>query len=447
MQVSVETTSGLERLMTVSVPAERIDQDVNKRIQQTARTVRLDGFRPGKVPVKVVKQRYGKGIREEVLGQVVQETFYAAVQQEKLNPAGGPSIDVKKEVEGEDFEYTATFEVYPEIALSDFSAVSIEKKTAEIVDADLDKMIDTLRKQQASWAEVERAAASGDRVKMDFEGFVDGEAFEGGKAEDFDLVLGSGQMIPGFEDALEGVTAGTETEINVTFPEQYQSEQLQGKPATFKIVVKSVSEQQLPELNDEFFGKFGLDELTEEAFRAEVRNNMERELKQALKMKLKDQVFSKLIEANSIDVPASLIDGEIDVQRRQAVEQFGGKDSQMDPNSLPKELFTAQAERRVSIGLLLQEVIKANSLEAEDSRVRETLEEMAETYQDPQQVIDWYMSNEQMLNQIKGLVLEDQVVDLLLGQAQVTDVTVSYEDAIKPEQPAAPAQEETEAAE
>ncbi len=447
MQVSVETTSGLERLMTVSVPAERIDQDVNKRIQQTARNVRIDGFRPGKVPMKVVKQRYGKGIREEVLSQVVQETFYAAVQQEQLNPAGGPTIDVKKEVEGEDFEYTATFEVYPEISLADFSAVSIEKKTAEIADADLDTMIETLRKQQATWVETDRAAADGDRVKIDFEGFVDGEAFEGGKAEGMDLVLGSGRMIPGFEEGIVGAATGAEIDVNVTFPEEYQAEHLQGKAATFKVTVKSVSEQKLPELNEEFFGKFGLDELTEEAFRAEVRKNMSRELKQALKMKLKDQVFSKLIDVNSVDVPAALIDREIDAQRRQAVEQFGGANSKMDPNSLPKELFSAQAERRVSIGLLLQEVIKLNKLEADENRVRETLEEMAETYQDPQQVIDWYMNNKEMLDQIKGLVLEDQVVDHLLSQAQVTEVTVSYEDAIKPEQPAPAAKEETEAAE
>lgn len=446
MQVSVETTSGLERLMTVSVPAERIDQDVNKRIQQTARTVKIDGFRPGKVPVKVVKQRYGKGIREEVLGQVVQESFYQALQQEEINPAGTPAIEFTKDAEGESLEYTAKFEVYPAIELADFSAVEIEKKSAEVKDADLDQMIETLRKQQADWAEVEREAVDGDRVRIDFEGFVDGEAFDGGKGEGMDLVLGSNTMIPGFESGLVGAKAGAEVELNVTFPETYQAENLQGKDAVFNVKVATVSEQVLAELNEEFFEKFGLEEKTEEAFRAEVSKNMGRELNQALKMKLKDQVFTKLLEANAIEVPAALVDSEIDNLRRQAVMQFAGPDSDMDPNALPKEMFTDQADRRVKIGLLMQEVIKVNELEADEARVRSTLEEMAETYQDPQQVIDWYMGNEEMLGQIKGLVLEEQVVDQLLAAAKVSDVEVSYEDAIKPEQPA-PAEETEEAAE
>ena len=437
MQVSVETTSGLERLMTISVPAERIDQDVNKRIQQTARTAKIDGFRPGKVPVKVVKQRYGKGIREEVLGQVVQESFYQALQQEEINPAGTPAIDFTKDVEGESLEYTAKFEVYPTIELADFSGVEIEKKSAEVKEADLDQMIETLRKQQADWTEVEREAADGDRLNINFEGFVDGEAFDGGKGEGMDLVLGSNTMIPGFESGLVGAKAGAEVELNVTFPETYQAENLQGKDAVFKVTVTTVSEQVLAELNEEFFAKFGLEEKTEEAFRAEVSKNMTRELNQSLKMKLKDQVFSQLLEVNGIEVPNALIEGEIDNLRRQAVMQFAGPDSDMDPNALPKEMFTDQADRRVKIGLLMQEVIKVNELEADDARVRTTLEEMAETYQDPQQVIDWYMGNEEMLGQIKGLVLEEQVVDLLLETAKVAEVEVSYEAAIKQEQPAA----------
>lgn len=437
MQVSVETTSGLERLMTVSVPAERIDQDVNKRIQQTARTARIDGFRPGKVPAKVVKQRYGKGIREEVLGQVVQESFYQALQQEDINPAGAPAIEFTKDAEGENLEYTAKFEVYPEITLADFSAVEVEKKQSDVKDADLDQMIETLRKQQADWAEVEREAAEGDRVRIDFEGFIDGEAFDGGKGEGMDLVLGSNTMIPGFETGLVGAKAGADVELNVTFPESYQAENLRGKDAVFKVKVQSVSEQVPAEMNEAFFEKFGLEEKTEEAFRAEVRKNMERELKQALKMKLKDKVFTKLLEVNAIDVPAALIDSEIDNLRRQAIAQFAGPNADLDPNMLPKEIFSDQAERRVKIGLLMQEVIKVNELEADEDRVRSTLEEMAETYQDPQQVIDWYMGNEEMLGQIKGLVLEDQVVDHLLASAKVSEVEVSYEDAIKPEQPAA----------
>lgn len=433
MQVSVETTSALERQMTITVPAARIEQDVEKRVQQTARSVRLDGFRPGKVPMKVVKQRYGAGIRQDVLGDVVQQSFIQAVQQEKITPAGGPKIEFKTDKEGEDFQFVATFEVYPEVKLADFSAVEIEKQTSEVADADLDQMIETLRKQQASWTAVERAAEDGDQLKIDFEGFVDGEAFEGGKAEGMDLILGSNSMIPGFEDGLKGAKAGDDVELNVTFPEEYHAENLKGKAAVFKTKVQSVSAPELPELNEAFFSKFGLEATDLDSFRAEVRTNMERELKNALKMKLKDQVFSKLVEVNGIEVPAALVSSEIDNLRKQAVQQFGGG-ANIDFNMLPKEMFEDQAKRRVTVGLLVQEVIKANEIKADDERVRATVEELAQTYQEPQQVIDWYYSNDDMLNQVKSLVLEDQVVDQLLSSAKVTEKAVAYEDAIKPAQ-------------
>jgi trigger factor len=445
MQVSVETTSGLERQMTVTVPAERIDQDVNKMVMQQARTRRMDGFRPGKVPPKVIKRMFGDAIRYDVLNRVVQESFYKAVQQEQLKPAGGPSIDLKNDKEGEDLQFVATFEVYPQVELADFSSVEIEKQTAQIKDEDLDQMIETLRKQQASWAEVERAAEEGDRVKIDFEGFIDGEAFEGGKAEGHDLVLGSNSMIPGFESGLVGAKAGDELELDVTFPEEYHAENLKGKPAKFKVKVQSVSASELPELNAEFFAKFGIEETELEGFRAEVRKNMERELKHALKTKLKEQVFNKLVELNGIDVPTALVDDEIDNLRRQAVQQFGGPDSKLDPEMLPKEMFADQAKRRVTVGLLVQEVIQANDIKVDDARVQETIAEMAETYQEPQQVIEWYNGNEQILNQIKSMVLEDQVVDQLLASAKVTETEVSYEEAIKPaEQKAAESAEDAE---
>ncbi|GAA0794329.1 trigger factor [Marinobacterium sediminicola] len=441
MQVSVETTSGLERQMTITVPAERIDQDVDKLVAQQARTRRLDGFRPGKVPPKVIKRMFGSAIRQDVLGQVVQETFYTAVEQEKLQPAGGPSIEFKNDKEGEDLQYVATFEVYPEIELKDLSGVELEKQTAEIADADLDKMIETLQKQQANWVEVDRAAADGDRIKIDFEGFIDGEAFEGGKAEGHDLVLGSGAMIPGFEAGLEGKKAGEEFDLEVSFPEDYHAENLKGKAAVFKTKVQSVSAQELPELNEEFFSRFGIEEKDLDGFKGEVRKNMERELKQALKMKLKDQVFTQLLKVNDIEVPSALIDSEIDNLRRQAIQQFGGPNANIDPNMLPKEMFEDQAKRRVSVGLLVQEVVKTAELKADEDRVRETIEEMASTYQDAQQVIDWYYGNDQILNQIKSLVLEDQVVDHLVASAKVTEKVVPYEEAIQP------AQQQAEAAE
>lgn len=441
MQVSVETTTGLERQMTVVVPAERVDSDVAKRVQQTARTARLDGFRPGKVPVKVVKKRYGQGIRQEVVGEVIQQSFYEAVQQENLTPAGGPNVEFNNDKEGEDFSYTATFEVYPVIALADFSSVEIEKSSAEVKDADLEQMIETLQKQQASFEDADKAAVEGDQLNIDFEGFIDGEAFDGGTATGMDLVLGSNTMIPGFETGLDGAKAGDEKEINVTFPEEYHAEDLKGKDAKFNVKVNKVSQQILPELNEEFFSKFGIEEDNVDSFKVEVRKNMERELTQALKAKLKEATFGQLVEVNAIDVPSALIDGEIDQLRKQAIQQFGGPDANIDPNMLPKEMFEAQAEKRVQVGLLVAEVVKANELKVDEDRVRTTVEDLASTYQEPKQVIDWYYSNQEMLSQIQNLVLEDQVLDLLLDSAKVSEVEVSYEDAIKP---AAPAAEEAE---
>ncbi len=432
MQVSVETKSALERQMTITIPADRIDNDVVKQVQQASRNVRIDGFRPGKVPLKVVQKRYGAGIRQDVVGEALQQSFYEAVQQEKLIPAGGPSIEMKTDEAGKDVEFVATFEVYPEINLADFSAVEINKETASIEAADVDTMVESLRKQQTEWSESADAAQDGDKVVLDFEGFIDGEAFEGGKGEGVDLVLGSNSMIPGFEEAVLGKKAGEAFDIEVTFPEDYQAENLKGKAAVFKATATAVNNPALPELNAEFFLKFGMESADLEGFKTDVQKNMSREMSQALKGKLKDQVFAQLIELNAIEVPTALVDSEIDNLRKQAVQQYGGEGANLDFNMLPKEMFTDQAKRRVSVGLLVQEIIKVNEITAEDDRVRSTIEEMAQTYQDPQEVIDYYYGNEEMLSQVKSLVIEDQVIDHLLSSAKVSETAVSYEDAIKP---------------
>lgn len=433
MQVSVETTSGLQRQLTVTVPAERIDTDVEKQVVQQARTRRMDGFRPGKVPAKVIKRMYGDAIRYEVLNRVVQETFYEAVQQESLMPAGAPSIEFKTDKEGEDFAYVATFDVYPEIELKDLAGVEVEKATASIKAADVKNMIDTLRKQQGTFKATRGMVKEGFQVNIDFEGFVDGEAFEGGKAEGQDLVIGSGSMIPGFEDGIIGKKKGEEFDVEVTFPEEYQSEALAGKAATFKMKLNEVSKPELPELDEEFFAKFGVSSADEAEFKAEVEKNMAREMSHALKTKTKTAVFDALIAQNEIEAPAAMIDDEVNVLRQQAVQQFGGQ-AQIDPNTLPKELFEEQAIRRVKIGLLVQEVIKAGSLEATDERVDAILADIAESYDDADEVISYYKGNEQMLNQIRSLALEDEVVDHLLASAKVKEVKVSYEEALKPAQ-------------
>ena len=441
MQVSVETKSALERQMTITIPADRIDKDVVKQVQQTARTVRIDGFRPGKVPVKVVQKRYGAGIRQDVVGEILQQSFYEAIQQEKLVPAGGPNIQVTTDEAGKDVEFVATFEVYPVIELADFSKVELAKEVATIKKADIEEMVETLRKQQTQWSEVKRAAKDGDKVVLDFEGFIGDEAFEGGKGEGVDLILGSKSMIPGFEDAVIGQKIGKAFEIAVTFPEDYQSDNLKGKDVVFKATVTTISEPTLPELNQEFFLKFGMDSADLKSFEADVEKNMAREMTQALKGKLKDQVFNKLVELNAIEVPTALVDGEIDTLRKQAVQQYGGQGASLDFNMLPKEMFADQAKRRVSVGLLVQEVIKVAEINAEDDLVRSTIEEMAQTYQDPKEVVDHYYANEDMLNQVKSLVIEDQVIEHLLTSAKVSETEVSYEEAIKPA--AQPQAEET----
>ncbi|KHL70097.1 trigger factor [Pseudomonas flexibilis] len=429
MQVSVEATSALERRMTVGVPAARIESAVDKSLQQTARRAKVPGFRPGKVPMSVIRQRYEGAARQEALGDLIQETFYEAVVEQKLNPAGAPSIEPKVFEKGKDLEYVATFEVFPEIKLAGFEGIAVERPQAEVGDADVDTMLDVLRKQNTRFEAVERAAENGDQITIDFVGKIDGEAFAGGSAKGVPLVLGSGRMIPGFEDALVGVKAGEERVINPTFPEDYQNLDLAGKTAEFTVNVTAVAAPALPELNDAFFALFGVKEGGLEGFRAEVRKNMERELRQAIKTKVKNQVMEGLLETNPVEVPKALVADEVNRLRVQAVQQFGGN---IKPENLPAELFEEQAKRRVVLGLIIAEVVKQNELKPDETRVRALIEEMASAYQEPEQVVAWYLKNEKQLNEVRSVVLEEQVVDTVLGKAKVTDKSVSYEEAVKP---------------
>ncbi|MDX1398117.1 MAG: trigger factor [Oceanospirillum sp.] len=431
MQVSVETTSGLERRVTIQVPAAQIDEAVEERLKQTAKSARINGFRRGKVPMSFVRRQYGNEVRAEVVSEVMRTKYVEAITQEKLNPAGFPEIDASVNEAGKDLEFIATLEVYPEVEVGSVADLSVEKPVASVSDEDLDKMIEVLREQQAKWNEVDRAATEQDQVNIDFEGFIDGEAFEGGKAEGHDLGLSSGTFIPGFEAQLVGAKAGDEKDVNVTFPEDYQAEQLKGKDAVFKVKVNKVSEQQKPELDDEFFKAYGVEEGGLEAFRADVKKNMERELEQTVKSKVKEQVVTALVERNEFDVPKALISNEIDALRQQAVQQFGGP-SNFDASALPAELFQEQAEKRVKLGLLMASVVEAKELKADDAAIRAYVEKLAESYQDPQQVVDYYMNNEQMRQQLESAVLEEQVVEALLGEATVSEVEMSYDDAIKP---------------
>lgn len=431
MQVSVENTSALERRMTIGVPAERIETEVSKRLQQTARKAKIPGFRPGKVPMSVIRQRYEDGARQEALGELIQATFYEAVVEQKLNPAGAPSVEPKAFEKGKDLEYVATFEVFPEFTVSGFDSIKVERLSADVADSDLDNMLEILRKQNVRFEETDRAAQTDDQVNIDFVGKVDGEAFAGGSATGTQLVLGSGRMIPGFEDGLVGAKAGEERVLNVTFPEDYQNLELAGKAAEFTVTVNTVSEPKLPELNEEFFKLFGIKETGIDGFRTEVRKNMDRELRQAIKSKVKNQVMDGLLAANPIEVPKALLENEVNRLRVQAVQQFGGN---IKPDQLPAELFEEQAKRRVELGLIVAEVVKQFDLKPDEARVREMIQEMASAYQEPEQVVAWYLKNEQQLNEVRSVVLEEQVVDTVLQKASVTDTSVSYEEAVKPVQ-------------
>ncbi|POP52512.1 trigger factor [Zhongshania marina] len=434
MQVSVETTSGLERRLIVGVPAARIDSAVDSRLQNAARTIKLDGFRPGKVPMRVVRQRFGESVRMEVLGEVMNESFYEAIQQQGLKPAGRPNIEPKSLEAGKDVEFVATFEVFPEVEAKDYSSIEVKKPVSEITAADIDKMIENLRQQRAEWQPVERAAASGDKANIDYLGTKGGVAFDGGKAEGSDLELGSGRMIPGFEDGIVGMSAGEEKVLALSFPDDYHSEDLKGAAVEFKITVNSVSEKKLPELDEALFEAFGVKEGGEEAFRAEVEKNMARELKNATKSRIKNQVMEGVLAIHSdLQVPKALVSQEIDALRNQQMQQFGAMAEKLNAaDILPDELFRENAERRVKLGLVLNELISIEGIKAEEDKVRAALEEMAASFEDKDEIINWYMSNPQQLQQIEGMVIEEEVVEKLLEKSKVSEETLSYEEVMSP---------------
>ncbi|EMI5490493.1 trigger factor [Providencia stuartii] len=424
MQVSVETTQGLGRRVTITVPAADIEKAVNSELVSVAKKVRVDGFRKGKVPMNIVKQRYGASVMQDVLGDVMQRNFINAIVEQKINPAGAPSYKPEMLEDGKDFVYSVEFEVYPEIELKGLETIEVEKPVVTVKDEDLENMLETLRKQQAQWKEIAEAATADSRITINFTGSIDGEEFEGGKAEDFALVMGEGRMIPGFEDGIVGHKAGEEFDIEVNFPEDYHAENLKGKAAKFAIVLKKVEERELPEFTEEFIKRFGIADGTLEGLRAEVRKNMERELKNAVRNRIKAQVLDGLVNANEIDVPAAVVDGEIDVLRRQAAQRFGGNEQQA--MELPRELFEEQAKRRVVIGLLLGEVISSNELKADEDRVKTLIEEMASAYEDPAEVIEYYSKNNELMNSVRNLALEEQAVEKVLEAAKVTEKETNF---------------------
>ena len=429
MQVSVETTSGLERKMTVDIPAEKINVEAEKRLQQLARNVKLNGFRPGKIPFSVVKKRYGKDVRQEVMNEAMQQHFYQALVQEKINPAGAPYFELTNTQEGQDFQFVATFEVYPEITLNSLESVTIHKKQAQVEDNDLDNMLETLREQRADWKEVSRQAKNGDQVVIDFVGSIDGEEFAGGSAEEHALELGSGAMIPGSEDQLVDAQSGDEVELTVTFPGDYHAEELAGKEAVFATKVHKVNEKELPEI-ETLAGELGVEDNDIDKMKAEVRKNMERELSTAIKQNLKNQVMDALLNNNEVEVPKSAIDGEIEQLKKRAVAQYGG-DEKMAA-SLPSDLFEQEATRRVKLGLLVGELISVRKIEASQEQIDAQLEEMATVYEQPAEVIQYYKADASRMSQVEQMVLEDLVVESVLGEVKLEEEQVSFDDIMNP---------------
>lgn len=430
MQVSVTSNEGLERKLTVEVPADKIEQEVQQRLKGMVGRVRIDGFRPGKVPFSVIQKRYGAQVREEVKSELVRSSLYEAMQQENLRPAGMPKIETDASA-SDRLAFTATFEVYPEVKVSVPAGLVVENPVVEVTDSDVDKMLEKLRKQRSSWEEVDRAAAEGDQVLIDFVGKISGEAFEGGTAEDYPLELGSNRFIEGFEAQLIGLKAGDSKAVNVTFPETYQSEALAGKPAVFEVTVKTVKGPRLPDLDDpEFLQALGTQEGGVENLRREVRQSMERELKQKITAKVKEQLLDKMLEANPIELPSALVEEEIHQIANQARQSMGVQGEQEVTDEI-RAALGARARRRVGLGLLVGELIREKGFKADADKVRERIEEMAQSYEDPQAVLNWYYQDKSRLSGVEALVLEDQVVDWLLSEVKNEDVHRTFDDIIE----------------
>lgn len=431
MQVSVETKAGLERKVRISVPAEQFESRIDSRLREAARSVRLAGFRPGKVPMNEVRRRFGQGVRQEVASELMQASFVEAVTQEKLSPAGAPSLEVVNMGTGADFEYTATFEVLPEIKLAALDQVHVERPQAEVTADDVERAVQSLREQRKDWiAEEARPAETGDRLNIDFEGSIDGEPFEGNEASDFTLFLGVGRMIAGFEEGLVGVQAGSEKTLEIDFPDDYGNENVAGKRAEFRVKVNEVARPELPPLDEELFKAFGVEEGGIEAFREWVRGRLERDLGEAVKAQVKQGVLQALAELHEFQLPEALIASEVQGLRSNLLRQLAMGGGDMDADRFPDEMFRGEAERRVKLGLLIQAVVDQRQLTPEPERVRAMVEALASSYEQPQQVVNWYYNNEDALGQVRSMALEEQVVELVLAHAQVTDVELSYEEVM-----------------
>ena len=432
MQVSVEKTSELSRKMTVSVPEAVVQEKMAVRLKSLARDVKIDGFRPGKVPQQVVKKMFGDRVRGEIASDLINETYFDAIEGQDLKPVGHPHIQPLDEVDG--FKYTAVFEVYPEISLEGVAQLEVLRPVATVNDSDVDQMIEKLRAQQQTWHIVDRPALKHDNITISFSGTSEGENFTDGRVEDFQVVCGSKKMIPGFEENLLGLEVGVHKTFTLNFPEEYGNEQLAGKTAEFDVDVIKVEELLLAEIDEVFVKAYGIEDGSVESFRADVKNNMERELELVLRGKLKGSVMDALFERIPLTIPNSLVDSEIENLMKPYIETAKRQKKNLDELQLPRDMFEVRAKRRVALGLILGEIIQKNAIKLDGDKVRSTIEDMAKSYERPQDVVNWYYTDESRLNEVQQMVLEDQAIEWLVAQAKVSDEQVNFSDVMDRQQ-------------
>tara|TARA_B110000879_G_scaffold170093_1_gene220335 strand:+ start:554 stop:1915 length:1362 start_codon:yes stop_codon:yes gene_type:complete len=434
MQVSVESSSNIGRKLTISIPSDKIESAVLVRINELSKKVKVDGFRPGKVPTKVVEQRFGAGIREEVTRDLLQTSLFDVIKEKELQPAGTPFVEPGEIKLGKDFEFTATFDVFPEISITEIDGVDVEQTTAEVTQSDIEATVEKLLEQHKVWNDVERAAKSGDKVVLDFDGYKDGEVFDGGKSENFDLELGSGSMIPGFELQVEGMKPGEEKEFEIKFPEEYGHKELAGQDVVFKIKLHTILESALPKLDADFVKQFDIEDGSVDAFLSDVKKNMDRELEKALNNLNKDKVFEAFLEKNTCDIPKALIDNEIKGLKEDMIRRvFGEQKVDMSKvPQLPDDMFLEQANRRVQLGLIFAEYVKVHEISANAERVAAWLENLALSYDRPQELRDWYRGSKERMQTIESAVLEEQAVEKMLEAGKVTFVEKDYDSVMNP---------------
>jgi trigger factor len=427
--VSVESTQGLERRMKVDVPAERVESEIDKRLKDMSRRAKIKGFRPGKAPMKVIRQQYGAQVREDVVSEMVRSSWIEAINEHKLRPVGNPRIENHSASRGEGVSFTAVFEVFPEIELKGYDGIEVERPVAEIGSGDVDVMIEKLRAQRGHWHAVEREARTGDRVTINFDGTIDGEPFRGGTGNDVPVLLGEGRMLKDFEAGLAGLTAGEERTIEVVFPEDYGSEEVAGKTAQFKVTARKVEEPHLPVVDEDFCRSFGVEEGGVERLRAEVEENMREEMKQRVRQDLKRQLLDKLVAANTVTIPAALLEQEVQSLREDMARRMNPNAQPGDRAELPpREPFEAPARFRVALGLLIGEIVRNNGIRVDPRQVQQRLQEIGEGYGDAEAVIKIYRSNPDLMSQVETAVLEDQVVDWLLERAKIEDKPVGFDE-------------------